>query len=116
MALHNGIMAQGRAIPLKTNIIQFINNMKTGLLKKLRAEAHRAYCIKNRIQLPKAEVPKEWEGVYVIGLRNYTDKQDVVEFCLKDAKKRLHTLRNEYCIRRVQEFRESYRISRLNRL
>ena len=90
--------------------------MRTKLLKKLRMEAHRAYCIKNRLQLPKAETPKEWEGVYVIGLRNYTDKADVVEFRLKDAKKRLHTLRNEYCVRRVQELRESYRISRLNRL
>lgn len=91
-------------------------NMRTKLLKKLKAEAHRAYCIKSRLTLPKAEMPKEWEGVYVIGLRNYTDKQDVAEFCLKDAKKRLHTLRNEYCVRRIQELRESYRISRLNRL
>lgn len=90
--------------------------MKTKLLKKLRMEAHRAYCIKNRIQLPKAETPKEWEGVYVIGLRNYTDKADVVEFKLKDAKKRLNALRNEYCVRRVAEMRESCRVNRLNRL
>lgn len=90
--------------------------MKTGLLKKLRSEAHRAYCIKNRLKLPKAEVPKEWEGVYVIGLRNYTDKADVVEFRLKDAKKRLHHLRNEYCVKRVAEMRETCRINRLNRL
>lgn len=90
--------------------------MKTKLLKKLRSEAHRAYCIKNRIQLPKAETPKEWEGVYVIGLRNYTDKADVVEFCLKNAKKRLNALRNEYCVKRVQELRESCRINRYNKL
>lgn len=90
--------------------------MKTKLLKKLRMEAHRAYCIKNRLQLPKAETPKEWEGVYVIGLRNYTDKADVVEFCLKNAKKRLHTLRNEYCVRRVAEMRETCRINRYNKL
>ena len=90
--------------------------MRTKLLKKLKAEAHRTYCIKNRLQLPKAETPKEWEGVYVIGLRNYTDKADVVEFCLKNAKKRLHILRNEYCVRRVAELRESYRINKLNKL
>lgn len=90
--------------------------MRTKLLKKLKAEAHRAYCIKNRLQLPKADTPKEWEGVYVIDLRNYTDKADVVEFRLKDAKKRLNTLRNEYCVRRVAELRESCRISRLNKL
>lgn len=90
--------------------------MKTKLLKKLRTEAHRAYCIKNRLKLPKTEMPKEWEGVYIVGLRNFTDKQDVVEFRLKDAKKRLHTLRNEYCVKRVAEMRETCRINRLNRL
>ena len=63
-----------------------------------------------------AENPKEWEGVYVIGLRNYTDKADVVEFNLKAAKKRLHILRNEYCVKRVAEMRETCRINRLNRL
>lgn len=94
--------------------------MKTKLLKKLRTEAHHAYCIKKKADLPKIEpqliAERKWDGVYIIGLRNFTDKQDVVEFRLKDAKKRLHTLRNEYCVKRVQELRESCRISRLNKL
>ncbi len=94
--------------------------MKTKLLKKLRAEAHRAYCIKKKADLPKIEpqliAERKWDGVYIIGLRNFTDKGDVVEFRLKDAKKRLHILRNEYCVRRVAEMRESCRINRLNRL
>lgn len=90
--------------------------MKTKLLKKLRAEAHRAYCIKNRLTLPKTDTPKEWESVFVIGLRNYTDKADVVEFKLKDAKKRLHHMRVEYCLKRISDMRESCRITRYNRL
>lgn len=94
--------------------------MRTKLLKKLRAEAHRAYCIKKKADLPKIEpqliAERKWDGVYIIGLRNFTDKADVVEFNLKAAKKRLNILRNEYCVRRVQELRESYRISRLNKL
>lgn len=94
--------------------------MKTKLLKKLRAEAHRAYCIKNKADLPKIEpqliAERKWEGVYIIGLRNYTDKADMVEFSLKDAKKRLQGLRNEYCVKRVAEMRESCRINRYNRL
>lgn len=94
--------------------------MKTKLLKKLKTEARRAYCIKKKAELPKIEpqliAERKWDGVYIIGQRNFTDKGDVVEFRLKDAKKRLHILRNEYCVRRVAEMRESCRINRYNRL
>ena len=91
--------------------------MRTKLLKKMRKEAHHAYCIKNRPMFPPGfETPKEWEGVYVIGLREFSNKQDVVEFKLKDAKKRLHRMRVEYCLKRISDMRESCRITRYNRL
>lgn len=79
-------------------------------------EAFRAYGIKTKLALHAGlQTDKDMDGVYIIGHR-LTSGHDVVEFRLKDAKKRLHTLRNEYCVKRVQELRESYRISRLNKL
>ena len=90
--------------------------MKTKLLKKMRDEAFRAYGIKTKLALHAGlQTDKDMDGVYIIGHR-LTSEHDVVEFRLKDAKKRLNTLRNEYCVKRIQELRESCRISRLNKL
>ena len=90
--------------------------MRTKLLKKLRMEAFRAYGIKTKLALHAGlQTDKDMDGVYIIGHR-LTSEHDVVEFKLADAKKRLHTLRNEYCVKRVAEMRETCRINRLNRL
>lgn len=94
--------------------------MKVKLLRKLRTEAYQMYGIKNHIKMPEIDVqfvkdPK-WEGVYVIGFRELSNKDDVVEFKLKAAKKKLRTLRNDYCVKRVQEIRTSMRIAKLCRL
>ena len=82
--------------------------MKTKLLKELRDEAYKEYGIKGKLDMPKIDVadPKKVEGVYIIGQR-YTPKRDVVELILKDAKKRLRSMRIDYCIRRVEEKRIS---------
>ena len=77
--------------------------MKTKLLKELRGEAYKEIGIKNKLPLP-IEPTDKMDGVYIIGLRNYSEK-DIVEFSLKEAKKRLHQLRIDYCIRRVQDKR-----------
>lgn len=90
--------------------------MKTKLLKKMRDEAFRAYGIKTKLALHAGlQTDKDMDGVYIIGHR-LTSEHDVVEFELKAAKKRLNNLRIGYCIKRVSELRESYRISRLNKL
>lgn len=90
--------------------------MKTKLLRKLRNEAYKAYGIKTKLALHKGmQTSEEMDAVYIIGHR-LTSEHDVVEFRLKDAKNRLNDLRIGYCIKRVSELRESYRISRLNKL
>lgn len=80
--------------------------MKTKLLKDLREEAYKEFGIKGKLDMPKIEVadPKKVEGVYIIGQR-FNPKRDVVELNLKDAKKRLRSMRIDYCIRRVEEKR-----------
>ena len=90
--------------------------MKTKLLKELRSEAYKAYGIKAKLPLPANVYPsRDVDGVYIIGQR-LSSEHDMVEFELKTAKKRLNSLRNEYCVRRVAELRESCRINRLNKL
>lgn len=91
--------------------------MKTKLLKELRDEAYKVYGIKGRLELPTIEGAdsKKVEGAYIVGERLFSDR-DVVEVTLKAAKKRLRTLRIEYCIRKVEEKRISEKKIRFGRL
>lgn len=77
--------------------------MKTGLLKKLRTEAYRMYGIKNHIAIGGGG------GVYIIGLRELSNRKDVGEYTLKGARKRLAEMRSEYCTSRVAELRAENR-------
>ena len=76
--------------------------MKTALLKKLRTEAYKMYGIKSFIELGGGG------GVYIVGNRELTSKNDVAEYTLKAARRRLGDMRKEYCKNRVQELRNKY--------
>lgn len=83
--------------------------MKTRLLKNLREDAYKEYGIKKRIDLPKTGfdvLDDRIEAIYIIGNR-FNSNRDVVEFNMRDAKKRLRSMRIDYCIRRVEEKRIS---------
>lgn len=76
--------------------------MKTALLKKLRTEAYNMYGIKGFIELGGGG------GVYIVGNRELTNKNDVAEYTLKAARRRLGDMRKEYCKNRVAELRNKY--------
>ena len=48
-------------------------------------------------------------GVYIVGNRELTSKNDVAEYTLKAARRRLDDMRKEYCKNRVQELRAERR-------
>lgn len=48
-------------------------------------------------------------GVYIVGNRELTSKNDVAEYTLKAARRRLGDMRKEYCKNRVQELRAERR-------
>lgn len=75
--------------------------MKTRLLKRLRGDAYRAYGIKAYYHTNSGG------DVYIVGLRGYQGDKDVAEFSLKEAKKQLGKVRNEYCMKRVLEMRSA---------
>ena len=78
-------------------------------MKKLREEAYQTYGIKSKLELV--------DGGYVIivGMRHF-NKDDIATHKVKDAKKVLHQMRNNYCVKRVSDIRDSRRISKYNRL
>lgn len=76
--------------------------MKTKYLKKLREEARKVYGIKGSLEL------SDGTCVYVIGLREFSNKEDVGSYDIKDAKYRLQKMRDKYCISRVAELRNKY--------
>ena len=84
--------------------------MKAKLLKKLREEAYQTYGIKGKMLLV--------DGGYlvVVGMRQFSNKEDVAAFDMAIAKKLLQKMRNDYCVKRVSEIRESRRISKYNKL
>ena len=83
--------------------------MKTKLLKKLRTEAYQVYGIKFFLKIMSGG------GVYVIGMRDF-NKEDVAEYTLKAAKKRLTEMRNAYCRSRVKEMRLTMGMFRFHKL
>ena len=78
--------------------------MKTRLLKQLRCEAHKVYGIKGCLEIT------DGTSVYVVGLRNFSNKEDIASYELEDARYRLHEMRNKYCINRVAEIRSRFNI------
>ena len=76
--------------------------MNTKYLKKLRKEAHKTYGIKGCLEL------SDGTCVYVIGLREFSNKEDVGSYDIEDAKFKLQKMRDKYCISRVAELRNKY--------
>lgn len=76
--------------------------MKTKLLKELRDEAHKTYGIKGCLEL------SDGASIYVIGLREFSNKEDVGSYDIEEAKYRLQKMREKYCISRVAELRNKY--------
>ena len=73
--------------------------MKTKLLKKLRTEAYHAYGIKGKMNMICGGY------LIIVGMRQFSSKDDVAAFDMSNAKKVLQKMRNEYCISRVNELR-----------
>ena len=73
--------------------------MKTKLLKKLRTEAYHAYGIKGKLNLI------DGGNIVVVGLRQFSTKDDIATFDISNAKKVLQKMRNEYCVSRINELR-----------
>lgn len=84
--------------------------MKTKLLRKLRNESRKVYCIKSHIETSNGV------GVWIIGLREPSTKFDAAEFKLEDAHKTLRRMRNSYCVNRIDEMRSSMCVRRYCRV
>lgn len=76
--------------------------MNTKYLRKLREEAHKTYGIKGCLEL------SDGSSIYVIGLREFSNKEDIGSYNIEDAKNRLQQMRDKYCISRVAELRNKY--------